>query len=224
LSARIDVPPFVYRKRFASLAAFLFAWTAVSAVPNMVGEFEAGDLTGWELKRFHGETHYALLPGGDEQCLRAQSDGTASGLVKKVRVHIEKTPYLNWSWKVESVLSGLDETTKKGDDYPARIYLVFSGGTLFWKTRALNYVWAGGQPAGTSWPNAYTSNAVMVAVESGAGKLGQWVHEKRDVRADLRRYLNGDIKRVDALAIMTDTDDSGRGATACYGEIYFTEK
>jgi hypothetical protein len=116
----------------------------------------------------------------------------------------------------------VDERSKAGDDYPARLYLVISGGVLFWRTRALNYVWSSHQPVGTSWPNAFTGNARMLAVESGPAHAGEWRHYRRDVRADLRRWLDEDIDAIDAVAIMTDTDNSGQHAIAYYGDIYFS--
>jgi len=74
----------------------------------------------------------------------------------------------------------------------------------------------------SSWPNAYTGNAVMLAVRSGNQQTQQWHHEKRNVLEDIRRYLQVDYRHIDAVAIMTDTDNSGQQATAYYGEIYFS--
>ena len=62
----------------------------------------------------------------------------------------------------------------------------------------------------------------MFAVESGTTKLGQWQHYKRNVREDLRRLIGKDIRYIDAVAIMTDSDNSGKKATGYYGDIFFT--
>jgi hypothetical protein len=123
---------------------------------------------------------------------------------------------------VGRILDGLDETSKYGDDYPARVYVVFSGGLLFWKTRALNYVWSNGRPIGSAWPNAYTNRFINIAVQSGPERVGQWVSQSRNIRDDYQHLVGGDIKQVDAVAIMTDTDDSGMAATAFYGEVRFS--
>ena len=95
---------------------------------------------------------------------------------------------------------------------------------MFWRTRAINYVWSNNQPVGSSWPNAFTSRAHMIAIASGAERVGQWVSERRDVRADYRRAFGEEPGPVDAVAIMTDTDNTGRTITAWYGDIWFTEK
>jgi hypothetical protein len=207
-----------------ALYACLALSRAVQAETVIIGDFSAGDLTGWEEKSFSGETQYSLVEQNGVKVLAAHSDGTASGYVKKVKVNLAKTPILNWSWKTENILPGLDEKTKQGDDYPVRIYVVFSGGLFFWKTRALNYVWSNRQPIGAAWPNAFTSHAMMIAVESGKSMLGQWVHYKRNVRKDFKRYFGTDQIQADAVALMTDTDNSGLKADSYYGNIYFTDK
>lgn len=187
-----------------------------------VGDFTHDGLAGWESRVFSGETVYQLTgpPGG--RVLSAHSQGAASGMFRKVVVDLTRTPYLNWRWKADNILSGNNETVKAGDDYPARIYVVFSGGLMFWKTRALNYVWSSHQPVGSDWPNAFTANAHMVAVESGPKRLGEWVSYQRNIRLDYRRYFGKDIARADAVAIMTDTDNTGQAAVAHYGSLFFS--
>jgi hypothetical protein len=204
-------------------SALLLAWTGLAlaaATILMVGHFSTGDLQGWKTKSFAGETQYQLVEKDGRQVLQADSKGTASGLYHEISVDLERTPYLNWSWRVNNVLTGVDERTKAGDDYPARVYVVVSGGVVFWRTRSLIYVWSSNQPVGSTWDNAFTSNARTIAVRSG--NAAGWFNEKRDVRADFKRLFSDDIKQIDAVAIMTDTDNSGQAATAWYGDIYFT--
>lgn len=64
----------------------------------------------------------------------------------------------------------------------------------------------------------------MVAMESGPELAGQWVTEKRNVLEDIEKLLDIDKTQIDAIAIMTDTDNSKQSATAYYGDIYFTAK
>lgn len=188
----------------------------------VVGAFSAGALDDWERKQFHGLTDYRVVTEQGRRALRAESRGTASGLYKRIRIDLDRTPYLHWSWKVERTVGAIDETVKAGDDYAARVYVVFSGGVFFWNTRALNYVWASRQPPGAVWPNAFTSNARMLAQRSGNERAGEWVEERRDVRADYRRIFGAEARYVDAVALMTDTDNTGGAAVAYYGDIYFS--
>ena len=175
---------------------------------------------GWKEKEFAGRTTYTPLP--EAGLLMADSRGAASGLFHEKTVDLRRTPWLNWSWKVENVLSGVDERAKSGDDYPARIYVVAKGGLAFWKTRALSYVWSSTEPKGTVWPNAFTANAAMIAVQSGSARLGELVTEKRNIREDWKKAFGEDIAEIDAVAIMTDTDNSGQSARAWYGQPSFS--
>lgn len=77
---------------------------------------------------------------------------------------------------------------------------------------------------GSSWPSAYADNIHMIAVQSGLKQAGQWVNEKRNIRIDYQHIFGEKTRKIDAVAIMTDTDNSGKSATAWYGDIWFTEK
>lgn len=202
-------------------AGFLVLTVAFAATV-VVGDFSASGLDGWSDKVFSGRTRYTVVTEEGRRVIKAQSDASASGLYKKIHVDLLGTPYLHWSWKTEQTLGNLDEHSRRGDDYPARIYVVFSGGLFFWRTRAIDYVWSNDQPRGSIWENAYTANTRMVAVRSGNKDAGRWWHEKRNVREDFRHLFGEDVRYADAVAIMTDTDNSGKSATAYYGDIYFS--
>lgn len=209
-------------RRMVWIAALLLAPTLAADARIEVARFSQGDLDGWERQVFVGETRYAVVSEDGGLALRADSDASASGLVRRIRIDLDRTPWIDWSWKVGNVLAGNDERTRVGDDYPARIYVIFSGGLLFWRTRAINYVWSSHQPAGTVWHNAYTANSVMIAVDSGAEDSGRWVTHRRNVRDDYRLAFGHDSGPVDGVAIMTDTDNTGQQATAWYGDIFFS--
>lgn len=191
---------------------------------SVIGNFESGDLNGWKEQRFKGRTQYTLGKIDGRQALMAKSSAAASGLYKAVEIDLEKTPYLNWSWRVENTLRGLDESTKSGDDYPARVYVIFQNMDIFLRSRSLTYVWSSTQPINSSWRSAYTSNSVMVAIQSGTKSLGRWVVQKRNIRSDYRRLFGQETRFADGIAVMTDTDNSGQSATAYYGNIFLTSE
>lgn len=170
-----------------------------------------------------GETDYRLVALQGVKRLQATCrDRGASGLVHRARIDLRATPTLHWSWRVAQVYTGLDETQKSGDDFPARVYVAVDGGWRRWQSRALNYVWASRQPRGADWANAYLpQNVRMLALQSGAPAASGLLHEARNVRADLRRYFGRDYEFIDAVALMTDCDDAGGQAQAWYGDIYF---
>ncbi len=187
-----------------------------------VGQFSSGTLDGWQEKSFVDHTRYQLTDSDRGKVLRADTRNAASGLFKEHTIDLSKTPYLNWSWRADHVFNGTQERSKQGDDYPARIYVVVSGGVFFWRTRAINYVWSSNQAIGSTWNNAYTGNAKMIAMRSGINPDQPWYHEKRDIRADLKQLFGEDIREIHAIAVMSDSDNSGQAATAYYGDIYFS--
>lgn len=183
-----------------------------------VSRFATEGLKGWEGKSFKGETVYSIVQEDGRTVLKAHAKGAASGLSKKLSFDPRTYRYLKWNWKVADAVAGGNEKTKQGDDYAARVYVVFPG-RFFWQMRALNYIWANKLPKGEFVPNAFTANAKMLAVESGAAKAGQWISEQRDILADYRRLFGEEPPAAGAIAIMTDTDNTGAEATAWYGEI-----
>ncbi|MGF1616143.1 MAG: DUF3047 domain-containing protein [Gammaproteobacteria bacterium] len=209
--------------RFLPLLTLLVVWPTGNAAPELVvvGAFSRGDLSDWEPKKLRGVTDYRLVAIDDRIALKAISEGSASGLLKRIPVDLTRTPILAWSWRVDTIFPGTNERNRAGDDYPARLYVIASGGHFFRRTRAINYVWSSGQPASSAWPNPYTATVIMVAVQSGSESLGEWVAQKRDVRSDFRRYFGQDITAIDGVAIMTDTDNTSGHAVAYYGDIYF---
>ena len=205
-------PHFLRMTRFL---ATLLALTATSAAAELA--FSPAQIAGWEPHAFKGETAYALAEDG--QAVRAACDASASGLFLRRTIDLTATPILEWRWRVDETFPpGPAETTKRGDDYPARLYVVKEA-LLPWNTMALNYVWASSQAKGAEWPNAYAAQARMVALRSGPGD--GWVTERRDLRADFRRVFGEDVTSIDAVAIMTDCDDRKTTAEALYGDLRF---
>lgn len=192
-----------------------------------LGRFSSGSLNHWEEKAFEGNTQYQIVV--DEKLknkvLQAKSQASASGLFREIKVDLNKTPILNWSWRVKNSLENLDERSKLGDDYAARIYIVVSGGIAFWNTKSLNYVWSSNMPVGSNWPNAYAAdNVIMIALQSGNQVSNEWHQEKRNIQADFKRYFGKTVEQLDAIAIMTDTDNSGQKALAWYGDVFFSSE
>jgi hypothetical protein len=205
------------------LTALCLANNALAQQIN-IGRFSQGDLTGWKEKSFIGHTAYTLVNNDNRTVLQAVTCSAASGLIREIDIDLNKTPYLNWSWKIDNIYQGNNERSKKGDDYPARIYVVVSGNLFFWRTKAINYVWSSNQPVGSTWDNAYTDNAKMIAVRSGNAERGRWVSEKRNIREDLKRLFGKEIDEINAIAIMSDSDNTGQQAIANYGDIFFSDK
>jgi hypothetical protein len=170
--------------------------------------------------------------------MKAEADNSASGLIHRVMVAPEQYPILRWRWKVENVLRNGDLKTKKGDDYPARIYVTFAYDpqrASFWQRieyesarllfgeypphSGLNYIWESRAPVGTIAPNPFTDRVRMIVVDSGIAQLGQWVEHERNVYEDYVKVFKEAPPLISGIAVMTDTDNTGESAVAWYGEI-----
>jgi hypothetical protein len=208
--------------RAVLISVLLLAAVPAPAAERVVGHFSAGDLRGWEAKVFNRTTAYRIEQHDGRRVLAAECRNSASALYRRMKIFLGETPVLRWSWRVDKAYAGLDETQKTGDDYPARVYVVIDGGILRWRTRALNYVWASGQPAGRSWLSAYTKQAMMVALRSSPD--AGWRDEARDLRRDFRALFGIEPEHIDGVALMTDCDDAHGQGRAWYGDIRFTAK
>jgi len=197
-----------------------------------ISSFANNDLTNWEEESFEGQSTYNIVEYDQRSVLKAQSNNSASGLVLKKRIDLLKTPFIKWDWLTTSKLSGLNEQTKSGDDYVARIYIIIDGGFAVWSSKCLSYVWSSNQAQGTVWNNAFIGDRVkMIAVRGQQANINQWYQEKRNVYQDLIEQF-GDkgseqknlkaYRYIDVIAIMTDTDNSGGKAESYYGDISFS--
>jgi hypothetical protein len=203
------------------------------AVINLTALSENG-ISSWEQKIFSGESIYSVMQYQGRKALKATSEDSASGLILKKKIDLVKTPLLNWSWLAKNKLPSLDEQSKSGDDYVARVYVVIDGGLFVWTTKSLSYVWSSNQRKGQVWDNAFAgSNVKMIAIRGKESNIGQWYDEKRNVFEDLIKYFDdrgseqANLKAyryIDVIAIMTDTDNSGSKAEAYYGDIRFSDK
>lgn len=207
-------------KSMLKLFFLLMLVAAVSADSGeiLIGNFAESGLDGWSEKSFKGATEYRIVDDSGQKVLQAKSHGTASGLFFETEYDPQEYPILSWRWKVANTIVQGDSRTKAGDDYAARIYVVFPH-WFFPKTKTLNYIWANRLPKDAIQANAYTSNAQMIAVESGVEKVGTWVAVRRNIIDDYRRAFGEDPPHKGAIAIMTDTDNTGETAIAWYSRI-----
>jgi hypothetical protein len=185
----------------------------------LLDDYKEGMSPNWEVRPLEGETLYQVTKEGSEYCIRATSRGSASALYYRIEYDTRVYPILKWRWKVSRVLSKGDALKREGDDYAARVFVVFFPGK-FWKGNVLVYVWANRLPKATAVPSSHNPHFMVVAVESGSAHVGEWREAQRNVHEDYRRYFRAEPPKAEAIAIMTDTDNTGEEATAWYGPIW----
>ena len=205
-------------RRVAVFALFIGVAGTSLAAP---GVFSVNGLQGWDPQTFKNKTPtpYRLIEDAGVKVLEARCDHSASGYVWKEKIDLTQTPKLSWRWRVEKIFEQLREREKSGDDFPVRLYVVRDGGWALWRTRSLVYVWSNGESGVHDWPDAYTAQAHVIALRAGKQGLGQWQQEQRDIRADFKTYFGEDVDHVDAVALMSDCDDSGRSSRSLFGDI-----
>jgi len=205
------------------ICLFITAGTCMGERKILLDDYKQGLSPKWKKESFQGETQYTVVTDRGQPCIRAHSVNSASGLLYEIRYEVKDYPLLEWSWKIKDILDKGDATVKEGDDYAARVYVVFPS-WAFWRTRAVNYIWANKLPQGKAVPNPFTSNAVMIAVQSGRRNAGTWIRERRNVYEDFFRFFGKKPPEAGAIAIMTDSDNTHSQATAWYGPITIQEK
>ncbi len=184
-----------------------------------------GFADGWrarwrEEKFFTKPTRYEVATENGAPVLHATSSSAHAGLVRAIDVIAPTQAKLTWRWKIRAPLTGnTRERERTGDDYAARVFVVFETSVNPLRTRAINYVWAAHEPVGTTYPSPYTKSVGMVVVRSGAAEAGRWHEESRDVIADYRRHFGEPPKRISAVAVLVDTDNTGREAEAWFAAL-----
>jgi len=198
---------------------------------------------GWEhltFKKIPRQTRYTLVQDGGRVVVKAESSASSSGLIRKIRVDPKEYPFLQWSWKVNGTYRKGDVTRREGDDYPARIHIMFEFDPtkatgmekLKYETArmllgeyppkgAITYIWGSHAPEGSMVPSPVTDRAMMFVVESGNASVNRWVEEERNILEDCRIAFGNEVPFISGVVIMTDSDNTGEEATAFYGDITF---
>ena len=170
------------------------------------------------------KTIYTIGSNEKGTFLKSVADNAASGLGKEIKIDLNKTPFINITWKIEKDLSGIKENTKKGHDYAARVFVIKKTGATPLSNRAINYVFSSNNEVGLNWPSPYTKKSIDNVLASTKKNLNEWVTVKANVKDDFNKFHNLDVNELDGLAIMSDTDNSKMKAVAYYQKIYFSSK
>ncbi|TFZ01053.1 DUF3047 domain-containing protein [Ramlibacter rhizophilus] len=196
---------------------------------------------GWvheTLPRVERANDYAVVLQEGERVLQVTSRSSASSLLASARLPPGGDARLRWRWKVSHALPASDLRHKPGDDWSARLYVLFDlplerlglgerlaiGAARALSGRpvpaaALCYVWGQAQPAGTTGWNPFTDRVRMVVLDSGDRHAGQWRLHERNLRRDWAEAFPGEMPHVAAVAVGSDTDNSGGEVQAWFGDV-----
>ncbi len=203
----------------------LLMWSSCFAEEVKVFEFTERELSDLEVRKIRGadnKTIYIVGSNENGNFLKAIADNAASGLGKEVKIDLNKTPFINITWKIERDLSGIKENTKKGHDFAARVFVVKKTGATPLSNRAINYVFSSNNEIGFNSPSPYTKKSIDNVLASTKNNLNEWITVKSNVKEDFKKFHNLDVNELDGLAVMSDTDNSKMKAIAYYQNIYFS--
>ncbi len=201
----------------------MFGISAASEIK--VFEFTEVELSDLQVRKVRGadnKTIYSIGKNESGNFLKAVADNAASGLGKEVKINLNKTPFINITWKIEKDLAGIKEDTKKGHDFAARVFAVKKTGATPLSNRAINYVFSSNNDVESNWPSPYTKKSIDNVLATTQNNLNEWITVKANVKEDFKRFHNLDVNELDGLAIMSDTDNSKMTAVAYYQNIFFS--
>jgi hypothetical protein len=215
-------------KKIASLIIFTIFLSSVSAAQEkIIFKFTETELSELKVRKVRGadaKTIYTIGKNENGNYLKAVADNAASGLGKEIKIDLDDTPFINISWKVEKDLKGIKENTKKGHDFAARVFVIKKTGATPLSNRAINYVYSSNMNIDDYKPSPYTKKSIDYVLSTTKINLDEWVTVKANVKEDFKKLHKLDVKELDGVAIMADTDNSKMKAISYYQNIFFSSE
>jgi hypothetical protein len=197
-----------------------------SADEIQVFDFTETELANLQVRKVRGadnKTLYTVGSNDNGNYLKSVADNAASGLGKEIKINLNKTPFINITWKIEKDLSGIKENTKKGHDFAARVFVIKKTGATALSNRAINYVFSSNEDIGKNWPSPYTKKSIDNVLSTTKNNINEWVTVKANVKEDFKQFHNLDVDELDGVAIMADTDNSKKKSISYYQNIFFSK-
>ena len=202
----------------------LFVTTSVKSETLKVFDFTNEEFGQLKKRKVKGETTWTLGSNESGNFIKAEAEGVGSGLGKEVLIDLNKTPIINITWKIEKDLTGINENSKKGHDFAARVFVVKKTGSTALSNRAVNYVFSSNNEIGKYWRSPYTKKSIDYVLSTTKQNLNEWVTVKANVKEHFKLLHDLDVNELNGVAIMTDTDNSKLKAVSYYQNIYFSSQ
>lgn len=189
---------------------------------SLMANFEPDWQKEWiERKLGVRDTRFEVTTENDtNRVLEVTSIESASALWHPLEIRPGRFGKISWRWKTENLLpDDIVERSKRGDDYVARVMVVFAPHLVSWKTDAICYVWATNEQVGSIYRSPYAQSLAIVVVDSGKKNKGAWVVQERDFVADYKKIFGENPKLVTAVAVMVDTDNTVKDAITFFDDL-----
>jgi len=214
-------------KIFYFFIPILFLINFAYAENVKVFEFTKEELSELKVRKVRGadnKTIYTVGANKNGNFFKAVANNAASGLGKEIKIDLNKTPFINITWKIEQDLKGIKEDTKKGHDFAARVFAIKKTGATPLSNRAINYVFSSNSEIGKSWPSPFTKKSIDNVLSTTKDNMNVWVTVKANVKKDFKKFHDLDVNEINGIAIMTDTDNSKLTAITYYQNIFFSSE
>ena len=191
--------------------------------PDQIGEFPSTwhGRTGWRQKvtKNKRDLYYTVQQEEDANLfLRAATEGLATNAGKEANINLRVYRRLKWRWRVHKLPKSANEEQEDRNDSAASVRLVFKGRFV---PKTLKYVWSASLPTGTETESPTSEKTKVIVLQSGDQNLGKWVWQEVDAYADYKRVFGGEPRPVNAVAVITDSDNTGEPVMADYDDIIF---
>lgn len=221
------------------------AWAADDASIAAFSSAAVGDPPpAWKFTTLPNKTptKFSVVEMGGAKVLRVTAEDSYGNLVHAMKVKVSDQATLSWRWRVDKLIEGADLKVRAGEDAAAKVCVSFgfdpaklpfaeraklslarssTGEDV--PTETLCYVWDNKIAANTDVVSAFTKRIRFMVLQSGSGKLGQWVTEKRNLAADHQRMFKdeseGNVPDVVAVAVGADADNTHGKGLAYVGDL-----
>ena len=204
----------------AALCALCLSGPEVAGQQGPAVAFQAADAgkfpPGWKAKEDEGRAVYTVRAEAGEAFLHAESARSSHTVGYELTADPAVTPRLRFAWRPLTLPPGGDERAKATNDSALAVYVIFEGWGI--PPKSIKYVWSTTLAPGTSTESPYSSRAKVAVLRSGPPAApGAWVEEEVDVAADYRRLFGErGVPRVQGIAVLTDSDNTGSRAAGDY--------
>ena len=165
-----------------------------------------------------------IVSDDGQPVLHLRSKGETSTINRDLKASVDpkETPILEWRWKVMTLPTGANACQQSTDDEAAQVYVAWLRTPEAVRSRIIGYVWDSTAPAGTICKSGKTSTVTYIVLRSGAGELGKWITERRNVVEDFRKIYGEAPDKPNALSLGIDSDDTRSSAESFIGPLVFT--
>ena len=209
-----------------SLFIFFINFINLYAEEVKVFDFNTEGLQELQVRKVRGANQETVYTSGTNDfgafLMAETKNGAASGLGKEVKINLNSTPFINITWKVEQGIEGINERSKKGHDFAARVFVIKKTGLTPLSSKAINYVYSSNEIVGQYWRSPYTKSSIDYVLSSTLENKNQWITVKANVKDHFKELHNLNIDEISGVAIMTDTDQTEKEVISYYQNIYFS--